>query len=215
MSVDLATRVDASLRVGEASEVVQVSGEAPVLKTDRSDVSIVFQDRVVSELPILNRRFTQFEILTPGVQAMSFQTAASEDPQGSYRKIVNGQHFAGTAHLLDGTDNHDAILGLIVVNPTLESVTEAKITTSNYEAEFGQAAAGVVSAHTRSGTNQLHGSLFHFHRNSAQFARNPFTQATPIAGTQNKFIPTSIWNQYGFSVGGPIRRNRLFYFGDY
>jgi outer membrane receptor protein involved in Fe transport len=215
VSVDLATRVDAALRVGEVTEVIEVSGEAPVLKTDRTDVAIVFQDRVVSELPILNRRFTQFEILTPGVQPMSFQTAASEDPQGSYRKIVNGQHFGGTAHLLDGTDNHDAILGLIVINPTLESVTEAKVTTSNYEAEFGQAAAGVVSAQTRSGTNELHGSLFEFHRNSAHFARNPFTQARPIVGTQNKFVPTSIWNQYGGSLGGPIRRNKAFYFGDY
>ena len=215
VSVDLATRVDATLRVGDVTEVVQVQGESPVLKTERTDVAIVFEDRVVSELPILNRRFTQFELLTPGVQAMSFQTASSEDPQGSFRKIVNGQHFGGTSHLLDGVDNHDVILGLIVINPTLESVTEAKVTTSNYEAEFSQAAAGVVSAHTRSGTNAHHGSLFEFHRNSAQFARNPFTQARPIAGTNNRFIPNSIWNQFGGSLGGPIQRNKLFYFGDY
>ncbi|MCS6952842.1 MAG: TonB-dependent receptor [Bryobacterales bacterium] len=215
VSVDAATRVDAALRVGDVTEVIEVTGEAPLLKTDRTDVAIVFQDRVVSELPILNRRFTLFELLTPGVQPMPFQTAASEDPQGSFRKIVNGQHFGGTAHFLDGTDNHDAILGLIVINPTLESVTEAKITTSNYEAEFGQATAGVVSAQTRSGTNELHGSLFEFHRNSAHFARNPFTQARPITGTQNKYVPTSIWNQFGGSLGGPIRRNKAFFFGDY
>ncbi|MCS7041217.1 MAG: TonB-dependent receptor [Bryobacteraceae bacterium] len=215
VSVDMATRVDAVLRVGEVSQAIEVTGEAPVLKTDRSDIAVLYEDKVVSELPVLNRRFTMFEILTPGVQPMSFQTASSEDPQGSYRKLVNGQHFGGTGHILDGVDNHDVILGLIVINPTLESVTEAKVTTSNYEAEFGQAAAGVVSAHTRSGTNVLHGSLFHFHRNSAQFARNPFTQSQPIAGTRSKYIPTSIWNQFGGSLGGPIRRNRYFFFGDY
>ena len=104
----------------------------------------------------MNRRFTAFELLTPGVQATTSQTAASEDPQGSYRKVVNGQSFAGTSHLLDGTDNHDALLGLIVINPTLESVTEAKVTTANYDAEFG-ANAGVVSAQTKSGTNDFHG----------------------------------------------------------
>ncbi|PYV02465.1 MAG: hypothetical protein DMG10_14535 [Acidobacteria bacterium] len=137
VSVDQDTRVDIKLQVGEVSQVIEVSAETPLLKTERSDVAVTFSEKTVTNLPILNRRFTTFEIFTPGVQAFPGQTAASEDPQGSFRKLVNGQSFAGTAHLLDGTDNHDSMLGLIVINPTLESVTEAKITTANYDAEFG------------------------------------------------------------------------------
>ena len=120
-------------------------------------MATTFSEKTVASLPILNRRFTAFELLTPGVQATTSQTASSEDPQGSYRKVVNGQSFAGSSHLLDGTDNHDALLGLIVINPTLESLTEAKITTANYDAEFG-ATAGVISAQTKSGTNDLRGA---------------------------------------------------------
>ena len=135
----------------------------------------------------------------------------SEDPQGSYRKVVNGQSFAGSAHLLDGTDNHDALLGLIVVNPTLESVTEAKVTTANYDAEFG-ATAGVISAQTKSGTNSLHGALSNFLRNDVFNARNPFTQFQKIPGT-DRYIPVTQWNQFGGALGGPVVKNAVFFFG--
>ena len=148
VSVDQETTVDIKMQVGQLSETVEVTGGAPLLKTERSDVATTFSEKTVASLPILNRRFTAFELLTPGVQATTSQTASSEDPQGSYRKVVNGQSFAGSSHLLDGTDNHDALLGLIVINPTLESVTEAKITTANYDAEFG-ATAGVVPSGRR------------------------------------------------------------------
>ena len=214
VSVDADTRIEAQLAVGDVTQVVEVTGEVPILKTERSEVATNYSDRTVSQLPIFNRKFTNFELLTPGVQAVPGQTAPSEDPQGSYRKVVNGQSFAGTTHLLDGTDNHDAMLGLIVINPTLESVTDAKVSTQNYDAEFG-ASAGVVSAQTRSGTNEIHGSGFWFHRNSATQARNPFTQFRPIPGTNGRLIPVTQWNQFGGSVGGPLRRNKIFYFADY
>ncbi len=77
--------------------------------------------------------------------------------------MVNGQHFSGTGFQLDGTENRDPILGIIVINPTLESIGESKITSQNYDAEFGQATAGVVSVQTKSGTNEIHGSVFEFH----------------------------------------------------
>ena len=140
VSVDQETSLDVKLQLGDLSETVEVTAGTPLLKTERSDVATTFSEKTVASLPILNRRFTAFELLTPGVQATTSQTASSEDPQGSYRKVVNGQSFAGSAHLLDGTDNHDALLGLIVINPTLESVTEAKVTTANYDAEFGATA---------------------------------------------------------------------------
>jgi outer membrane receptor protein involved in Fe transport len=213
VSVDQETTVDIKLQVGQMSETVEVTGGAPLLKTERSDVATTFSERTVASLPILNRRFTAFELLTPGVQATTSQTASSEDPQGSYRKVVNGQSFAGSSHLLDGTDNHDALLGLIVINPTLESVTEAKVTTANYDAEFG-ATAGVISAQTKSGTNALHGALSHFLRNDVFNARNPFTQFQKIPGT-DRHIPVTQWNQFGGALGGPLAKNKLFFFGDY
>ncbi len=213
VSVDQETSLNVRLQVGQLSETVEVSAGTPLLKTERSDVATTYSEKTVASLPILNRRFTAFELLTPGVQATTSQTASSEDPQGSYRKVVNGQSFAGSAHLLDGTDNHDALLGLIVINPTLESVTEAKVTTANYDAEFG-ATAGVISAQTKSGTNALHGAVSHFLRNDVFNARNPFTQFRPITGT-NRFIPVTQWNQFGGALGGPVVKNAVFFFGDY
>src|SRR2546421_3279115 len=135
VSVDTEVRLDVRLEVGEVSQTVEVSAEVGILKTERGDVSTTYTDRVISNLPILNRRFTTFQLMTPGVVSFptSLTAASAENPQGSYRMLVNGQSFAGTSHLLDGTDNHDAVLGWIVINPTLDSVTEAKITTANYD----------------------------------------------------------------------------------
>ena len=123
--------------------------------------------------------------------------------------MVNGQHFSGTSYQLDGTDNRDPVLGIIVINPTLESVTQTKITSQNYDAEFGQALAGVVTVQTKSGTNDLHGSAFEFRRTGWGQARNPFTQPP------DRPLPATKWNQFGGSLGGPLIKNRLFFFGDY
>ena len=128
--------------------------------------------------------------------------------------MVNGQHFSGTSYQLDGTDNRDPILGIIVINPTLESIGETKITSQNYDAEFGQAAAGVVSVQTKSGANTFHGSAFEFYQSDAFQSRNPFTQAQRNALT-GKFLPDTKKNQFGGSLGGPIVENKLFFFGDY
>jgi hypothetical protein len=217
VSVDSEVRVEARLEVGEVSQTIEVSGEVGILKTERSDVATTYTDKLITELPILSRRFTNFQLMTPGVVSFptSLTAASAENPQGSYRMLVNGQSFAGTSHLLDGTDNHDAVLGWIVINPTLESVTEAKITTANYDAEFGVASAGVVSAQTRSGTNQMHGSVFEFLRNDHTQARNPFTQSRVIPNSNGRRIPLTQWNQFGGSLGGAIKKNKLFYFGDF
>jgi hypothetical protein len=217
VSVDTETRIDLLLQVGDVTQTMEVSSEAGILKTERSDVSTTWSEKTVTNLPILSRRFTNLQLMTPGVVSFptSMTAASAENPQGSYRMLVNGQSFAGTSHLLDGTDNHDAVLGWIVINPTLESVTEAKITTANYDAEFGVASAGVVSAQTKSGTNQIHGSAFWFLRNDHLQARNPFTQSRVIPNSNGRLIPLTQWNQFGASIGGPIQKNKLFYFGDF
>jgi len=215
VSADTGARVDGQFQVGSASEQVEVTAEAPQLKTDRADVAIEFDQRAIENAPILNRNFTSFELLSPGTQKLvGWSHAATENPQGGQQIFVNGQHFSGTAFELDGTDNQDPILGIIVVNPNLDAIQETKITLGNYDAEFGKAVAGVVTVQTKSGSNDIHGSAFWFRRTDATAARDPFTQFKPDAVT-GRLIPSSRWQQFGGTIGGPIIKNKLFFFGDY
>ncbi len=155
VSADAGSHIDGQFQVGSASEQVEVTAEAPQLKTDRADVSIEFSARAIEDAPILNRNFTSFELLSPGTQKLvGWSHAATENPQGGQQIFVNGQHFSGTAFELDGTDNQDPILGIIVVNPNLDAIQEAKVTLGNYDAEFGKAVAGVVTVQTKSGSNE-------------------------------------------------------------
>src|SRR2546426_7729979 len=215
VSADTAARVDGHFQVGGASETVEVTAESPQLKTDRADVAIQFNSKYVENLPILNRNFTSLELASPGTQKLvGWSHAATENPQGGQQIFVNGQHFSGTGFELDGTDNQDPILGIIVVNPNLDAITETKMTLQNFDAEFGKAVAGVVTVQTKSGSNDLHGSGFYFRRTDALAARDPFTQFAPDPLT-HRFIPPSRWQQFGGTLGGPIIKNKLFFFGDY
>jgi len=214
VSVDTQTPVDFTLALGELSETVEVTGGSPLLRTDRADVATTFDTRQLTDLPVLDRNFTKFVLLTPGTQQLGWQHAASENPQGSTQTMVNGQHFSGTTYQLDGTENRDPILGIIVINPTLESIRESKITSQNYDAEFGQATAGVVSVQTKSGANTIHGSAFEFFQSDKFQSRNPFTQFAPDPLT-GRFLPETKKNQFGGSMGGPITKNRWFFFTDY
>jgi outer membrane receptor protein involved in Fe transport len=215
VNVDAQTKVDATLEAGAVSDTVTITASAgQLLKTDRADVATTFETKQITDLPILDRNFTKFILLTPGTQQQVWQHAASENPQGSIQTIVNGQHFSGTGYQLDGTENRDPILGIIVINPNFEAIGETKITSQNYDAEFGQAIAGVVSVQTKSGTNNLHGSVFEFRQNDVLQARNPFSQfqKDPLTG---KAIPDTLRNQFGGAIGGPIIKEKMFFFGDY
>jgi hypothetical protein len=209
VNADASSDVNGQFQVGSTSEQVEVTTEAPQLKTDRADVAVEFNQKYVEDLPILNRNFTSFELLSPGTQKLAWGHAATENPQGSQQIFVQGQHFSGTAYELDGTDNQDPILGIIVVNPNLDAVTETKVALQNYDAEFGKAVAGVVTAQTKSGSNDIHGSGFFFDRNDGFQARDPFTQPASVK------LPASSWKQYGASIGGPVLKNKLFFFGDF
>lgn len=207
VAADTTVHVDAALSVGSVSERVEVSSEIPQLKTEKTDVATVFTAKEIEDAPIFNRNFTTFQLLSPGAQQQGWGHAASENPQGSQQILTNGQPFAGTAFELDGTDNQDPILGIIVVNPNLESVNEIKITSQDYDAEFGKAIGAVVTSQTRSGTNEFHGGIFDFERSNSNFARDPFTQSGGV--------PKGNWNQFGGTIGGPIVKNRLFFFADF
>ncbi|HKW24312.1 MAG TPA: TonB-dependent receptor [Terriglobales bacterium] len=215
VNADQGSKVDMPLQLGQVTEAVEVTGEAPQLKTDRSDVATTFNSRYVEQLPILNRNFQSLLLISPGTQLLSgWNHAATENPQGSQQIFVNGQHFSGTAYELDGTDNQDPILGIIVVNPNIDAITETKIDLQNYDAEFGKAVAGVMTVQTKSGTNDFHGEGFWFRRTDAEQARDPFTQYARNPNTL-RFIPPTKWNQFGGTFGGPIIKNKLFFFGDY
>src|SRR6185369_13587633 len=163
---------------------------------------------------VLGRDMSRMYFMVPGVQATG-TTAASEQPQDIYRPSIGGQYWGGISFQLDGTDNRESVLGEPVITPNLDSVSELKITTTAYDAELGQASQAVISAQTKSGSNQYHGSAFMFRRSDVWAARDPFAQARPLAGTTDKFIPPTLWSQFGGSLGAPIQKDKTFAFGDY
>ncbi len=207
VSVDRSTRVDAQLQVGEVQTQVEVTDAPPALVTDRAEVSTSLGSKQVMDLPILNRNLTSLQLLMPGAQMHVFQHASGENPQGGLQINNNGQQFGSTNFMVDGIDNNNPVLGIINVNPTVDSVQEFKYTTGNYDAEFAQAGGAAIQVSTKSGTNNYHGSLFEFLQNDKMNARNSFSEP--------KGPPPLRWNQFGGSLGGPIKRNKLFAFGNY
>src|SRR5215831_912931 len=214
VQVDSSVQINAQLHPGKVGETINVSAEAALLKTERSEVSDTVNQKAVMELPVFSRDMSRLYFLLPGVQATS-TTAASEQPQDIYRPSIGGQYWGGISFQLDGTDNRESVLGEPVITPNLDAVAELKITTTAYDAEFGQASQAVISAQTKSGTNQFHGGGFEYRRDQHGAARDPFAQARPIVGTNNQFIPPTLWNQFGGSIGGPIQKDKTFFFGDY
>jgi len=211
VQVDNAARVDTTLQAGNVTETIEVTAAAPTLQADRADVQTTFSSKQLVDLPSLGRNAQAYELLTPGTSRVAtFAHATSEDPQGSAQIIVNGQHFSSTGYQLDGTENQDPILGIVVINSNIDSLNEQKIASQDYDAEFGYAAAGILNASTKSGTNDFHGSAFDYFRNNSggftSFARNPFSEP-------NGALPFK-YNQFGGSIGGKIIKDKLFFFGD-
>src|SRR5947209_1175155 len=186
VQIDASTRLDAVLGVQGQSTRVEVTSETPLLKVDRADVSTTLSTEELGSLPILNRNLTQILLVTPGTQLNDWNHAAAENPQGGYQIDVNGQQFTGNGFLLDGTENQSAILGIAVVNPNIDSLQEFKITTSDYDAQFGSVSGALMQATTKSGTNNYHGSAF-------EYLRNAFYNAKEL--TSRQWLPM-IWNQY-------------------
>ncbi len=214
VAADTSPKVDFRLQVGTSAQVIQVNDLPPQLQTDRADVAMVLNQKTIEDLPVLGRNFTSFQLLIPGAQAMGWGNPVDENPQGSQTININGQNFSGTGYELDGTDDQDPLLGSIVINPPLDAISESKIDTQNYDAEFGKATTAVITVQTKSGSNGFHGSAFEFRHSPAQQARDPFSEFAPNALT-GLYIPSGLFNQFGGSLGGPIKRDRLFFFADY
>lgn len=206
VQVDATTPLDVKLSPANVQTSVQVTDATPLLTTDRAEIATTLTGAQVQQLPVLDRNVTNLLLIVPGAQLnQSFQIATSENPQGGIQVDVNGQFFTANGFLLDGTENQSAILGIAVVNPTVDSLQDFKVSTSNYDAEFGSVSGALIQATTKSGTNQWHGSLFEYLRNDITNATNPFTQLNPPLR----------WNQFGGSVGAPIIKDKLFGFFDY
>jgi hypothetical protein len=207
--VDEAARYDAAMRVGEVTTEVQVTAAAPLLQSDRADVAQTFSSKQIAEMPNIGRNLQSMELLQPGSAKLGWQHASDENPQNSVQMIVNGQLFDSMGYELDGTTNQDPILGIIVINPTFDSVAEVKQSLQNFDAEFSYVGGGIASYSTKSGTNGFHGDLFEYLQLNTPgfktFAANPFSGLPS---------PTYRQNQFGGSAGGRIIKNKLFFFGD-
>ena len=218
VQVDQATQFNAAMQVGNVNQTVEVTAAAPLLQTDRADVAQTFTAKEISELPSIGRNLQSFELLNPGTVKQGWAHAADENPQGSVQIQVNGQPFYATGYYLDGTVNQDPILGIIVVNPTFDSVNEVKQANQDYDAEFDTFSAGLLTYSTKSGTNAFHGDAFDFiflnTPGFQDFGRNPFTENTPIGGHAGSYAPTTHQNQFGGSLGGRIIKDKLFFFAD-
>ena len=207
---DTSPSVKAVLTVGASDQVYEVNAdEIPQLKTDRADVAVVYGAQEIENLPIPDHNLMNLQLLLPGAQQLGWAHATDENPQASKQIQIDGQAFGGVNYTLDGTDNQDAILGIIVINPNSDSMSEAKIATQNFDAEFGKAVASVVTVQTKSGSNVFHGTAFDNRESLGQ----PCARSISQSGTGP--IPAGLKNQFGGSIGGPILKDRVFFFADY
>ena len=215
VEVGQATPVDITLALGTATAEVEVTAEAPVINTSDNANATNINQTSINELPINGRRWSNFALLAP-----------STVPDGTFGLIS----FRGISGLLnnstiDGGDNNQAFFseerGRTRINYSISqsAIREFQINTSNYSAEYGRSAGGVVNAVTKSGTNEFHGDLFYYNRNSGNGARNPLSFNTvllPTGGTTIVGIkPKDLRQQWGGAVGGPIIKDRLFFFFSY
>jgi len=203
--------IDVELKVGEISTVVEITAGAPLLETESSSRGQVIDQKKIVDLPLNGRDYNQLALLSPGVLPGT-PRLASVNFKGVLN--VNGNRTFNNVFLLDGVDNisySNSFRGenVQVIQPSIEALQEFKIQTNAYSAEFGRSSGAVVNATIKSGTNKIHGAVYEFHRNEALDANNFFLNTT---GDPK---PRRLRNQFGGAVGGPIIKNKTFWFGDY
>lgn len=213
VTVDVQQRVlvDFVLPPGQMTQTVLVTGEPPPLQTQDASVGQVIAQRQVNDLPLNGRNFTFLAQLAAGV------TQDQEDTRGlgaSGSFAANGSRPAQNNYLLDGIDNNANLVDFLngtayAVKPPVDAIQEFKIQTNNYSAEFGRSAGAILNATIKSGTNELHGDVWEFLRNDKFDAANFFENAGGISKGEYRL------NQFGFTVGGPIKKDKTFFFGDY
>jgi hypothetical protein len=217
-------RVDVQMKVGKVSETLEVTGEAPILQTQSTEVSTLIDANTNVSLPLASRNYLQLTLLAPGV--------TNVDPDGmrqvqsmtdSGRPYINGNREQANEYLIDGILNSEDKNDETGYTPSVDAIQEFNLITQNASAEFGNYQGGVVSVEVKSGTNRFHGDLFEFFRNDAldaNLASAGWTQSVDngilgfnAQGVQNK--PEFRYNQFGGTIGGPIIKDKLFFFADY
>jgi hypothetical protein len=214
VSADASVLFDVKLVVGANAQTVVVTEAAPELTTDRAEVATQLDTETLENTPNLARNVTALVLLAPGTTSGTFFNAPAEDPQRNIMISANGQSPEAAGFILDGANDKDSWIGEIVINPPLDSIQESKFINQNYDAEFGSSVAGLTVIQTKSGSNKFHGSLYEYRHSDAQQARDPFTQY-PGNNVGGPDVPHTLSNKFGGSVGGPILKDKLFFFGDY
>lgn len=205
VQINTSTRVDLQLQTGSLSESVEVTAEAPAMQTDRADTSVKIETIQTANLPIgTQRNFQSLLNLVPGTTRASFQHSQFFNAASSLQTEVNGQMRMGNNYQVEGIDDNERTGLLQILIPPIEAIQTVDVSTSNFEAELGRASGAVTNVMLKSGTNEIHGAAYEFFKNSALNARNTFDQS----------VGHLAYNYYGGNVGGPILKNKLFYFGD-
>ncbi|HEY3940544.1 MAG TPA: carboxypeptidase-like regulatory domain-containing protein, partial [Bryobacteraceae bacterium] len=207
LDVDQTAAIDVTLQVGTLSETVEVTGASPLLQTQTASVGQTVDNKTVVTLPLNGRDYTQLVTLAAGA-------APNNHSRATNGFSLNGSQTFQNTMLLDGIDNNNYILGadsgnMNAVTPSIDAIQEFHVETSNYSAQYGRSAGGVVSVSIKSGTNQFHGDAFEFFRNTVLNATDFFANRS---GLQK---PPLHRNQFGGVVGGPIVRNKSFFFISY
>jgi hypothetical protein len=212
LQVDEHRELDFKLVPASVNQSIEVNATAVAVQTSDATLGQVINSQQVADLPLNGRDFVQLATLTPGVsQETSTSSFFNGGPssevsaRGSYSLSVGGSRANSTDWLLDGNDNNELTAGGIAVLPSIDAIQEFKVLTYNYSAEWGTRAGPTVLVTTKSGSNEIHGTMFEFLRNTDLDARSVFATST------EKFN----LNQFGASVGGPIKKDKTFFFGDY
>lgn len=199
-------RIEIPLLPGLTTEEVTVTARRELVKTDTAAASTVIDNFLIVNLPLDGRNFYELSLLTPGVLPPAQGSAGSA--RGDFAVSANGAREDSNYFLLDGIYNSDPKLNGVSVTPSVDAVREFEVLTSSYEAAFGRNAGAQVNVVLKSGTNRLHGSVYEFFRNAKLDARNAFAPGSEPPPQYQR-------NQFGFALGGPLRKDRTFWFGDY
>jgi len=215
VDVDQTVRIDFALVIGATNEEVKVKDTPPAIQTDTSTLGQVVNNRLVQDLPLNARNFLSFALLVPGSQ---LPAQGSENSTEGGSLSVNGAREQSNNFLLDGVDNNDPYINQYVALPSVDAIQEFKVQSSDYSAEYGRGGGAQINVVLKSGTNAFHGTLFEYFRNRSMDARNyfdfPDCTATSVPGECGD-IPALQRNQFGGTLGGPLRKDKTFFFISY
>ena len=224
LAMNQTARVDIAMTVGQASQTVEVSAAPPLLQTDQTFMGTVLDARANVTLPLATRNYNQLTLLSPG--AVSLNPGAFTGSQASFqvgRPYINGNREQTNNYILDGMDNNQIDNNDVAFAPSVDAIQEFNLISQNAPASYGNYLGGIISVTLKSGTNQFHGDVFEFIRNDALNAnrwQNGLTKGQPyVPGVNNPngtgLKPILRWNEFGASIGGPIIKDKLFFFADY